>query len=192
MQQSAGLSEFGRAIDISRFILQRFVFHASIVHPLGEAGKLKLTTDCTTLEFALSQLLGDFKVALSTLGRDYKALRAFRPLLFLDKPALGREDETRDVPAVVLLHHILVRTNSLPLPHELLGWQEGEYIRFIAEHTDHENRKFIDKVLQDWEDGNKPVKIAGGEEELQEYVDIAKAVMKREREREAEAKEVQA
>jgi hypothetical protein len=59
-------------------VIRRFVLHASIVQPLGEGGKLKLTTDCTSLEFALSQLLSDYKLNLAALGDDFKALRAFR------------------------------------------------------------------------------------------------------------------
>lgn len=64
--------------EIGKFILQRFVLHASIAHPLGEGGKLKLTTDLTTLEFAVSQMLSDCKLNLNALGDNFKALRSFR------------------------------------------------------------------------------------------------------------------
>lgn len=67
-----------RVLELCKFTFQRFVLHASIVHPLGEGGKLKLTTDCTTLEFAVSQLLGDYKLNLASLDGDFKTLRAFR------------------------------------------------------------------------------------------------------------------
>ena len=64
--------------DLCRYTLHRFVLHASIVHPLGEGGKLKLTTDLTTMEFAISQLLSDYKLNLAALDGDYRALRALR------------------------------------------------------------------------------------------------------------------
>ena len=48
------------------------------MHPLGEGGKLKLTTDLTTMEFAISQLLSDYKLNLAALDGDYRALRALR------------------------------------------------------------------------------------------------------------------
>lgn len=67
-----------RVTELCKFTFQRFVLHASIVHPLGEGGKLKLTTDCTTLEFAISQLLGDYKLNLASLDGEFRALRAFR------------------------------------------------------------------------------------------------------------------
>lgn len=72
------LTSLSRVCDMCRHTLHRFVLHASIVQPLGEGGKLKLTTDLTTLEFAVSQLLGDYKVNLASLDGDYRALRALR------------------------------------------------------------------------------------------------------------------
>lgn len=65
-------------MELCKYVLHRFVLHASIVSPLGEGGKLKLTTDLTTLEFAVSQLLSDYKLNLASLGQEFRALRAFR------------------------------------------------------------------------------------------------------------------
>jgi hypothetical protein len=57
--------------------------HASLARPLGEAGKLQLTTDMTELEFALSAFVVDPVHqrpggGLQALGDDYKMLRAMR------------------------------------------------------------------------------------------------------------------
>lgn len=71
-----------RVIDIAGTILNNFVLHASIVRPLGESGKLKLLTDMTNLEFVINQLLGDQKLGLPALGDKFKALRAFRSVIF--------------------------------------------------------------------------------------------------------------
>ena len=80
-------------LAIVRFTIKTFVLHASIAKPLGESGKLQLTTDMTELEFALSALLaGDAKAApgagggaaakrgadWESVGEDYRALRAMR------------------------------------------------------------------------------------------------------------------
>lgn len=46
-----------RILSLSRYIIQIFLLHASIVKPLGESGKLKLTTDMTELEVAISSIL---------------------------------------------------------------------------------------------------------------------------------------
>ena len=84
----------GWVLATARFTIQTFVLHASVAKPLGERGKLQLTTDMTELEFALSAFIsGDGKGAPSggaqkrgaeweSLGDDYRALRAMRCVSF--------------------------------------------------------------------------------------------------------------
>ena len=60
---------------MARFTVQTFVLHASIIKALGESGKLKLTSDTTSLEFAISQYLSSHSLALSSMGDQFKALR---------------------------------------------------------------------------------------------------------------------
>ena len=50
-----------RAISLVQHVVRTFILHASSTRPLGEMGKLQLTTDMTELEFALSafMVLGD-------------------------------------------------------------------------------------------------------------------------------------
>jgi hypothetical protein len=67
-----------RVLDLARHIVQVFVLHASLVKPLGENGKLRLTSDMTALEFAISQLLSHHKLNLNALGTEFKSLRALR------------------------------------------------------------------------------------------------------------------
>jgi hypothetical protein len=74
-----------RTLSLVRHILRTFVLHASIARPLGESGKLKLTSDMTELEFALSTFLlaagGQDRrsvIKLAEIGDEYLALRAFR------------------------------------------------------------------------------------------------------------------
>ena len=56
----------------------------SIARPLGENGKLQLTSDMTELEFAVSAFVAKSGVQgkqganMEVLGEDYKALRAMR------------------------------------------------------------------------------------------------------------------
>ena len=77
-----------------RFAIRTFVLHASIAKPLGESGKLQLTTDMTELEFALSAFMsggggggGDKGQSArrgadwDSVGADYRALRAMRCVL---------------------------------------------------------------------------------------------------------------
>ena len=65
------------------FVIRIFVLHVSIAKPLGESGKLQLTSDMTELEFALSSFLVDNTQGkrggdLESVGDDYKMLRAMR------------------------------------------------------------------------------------------------------------------
>jgi len=70
-------------LPIVKYIIRIFVLHASIAKPLGESGKLQLTTDMTELEFALNAFLGpSSKRGLETAGEEYKMLRAMRSVLF--------------------------------------------------------------------------------------------------------------
>lgn len=68
-----------RALELARFTVQTFVLHASIVKPLSESGKLKLTADTTALEFAISQYLSAYGLSLSSMGDQFKALRGPSP-----------------------------------------------------------------------------------------------------------------
>ena len=76
-----------------RFAIQTFVLHASIAKPLGESGKLQLTTDMTELEFALSAFMSDKTQSgkrgadWESVGEDYRALRAMR---YVSTLVLGR------------------------------------------------------------------------------------------------------
>ena len=58
------------------------MLNASIAKPLGEGGKLQLTSDMTELEFALSAFMAEGgsqrAVRLDVIGDDYRALRAMR------------------------------------------------------------------------------------------------------------------
>lgn len=180
-----------RALDLARFTVQTFILHASIVKQLGESGKLKLTSDTTSLEFAISQYLSSHGLSLANMGDQFKALRgelswyfgacaladplpsaAFRPLLFLDDSQLASTSQTIDVPALILLHHILSRS-PLSLPHQVHGWSEAEYVRWLNEHGEKERIRVVEGVVRTWEDS----RMEGAPEE--ELVRVLKEVLER-------------
>ncbi|EJD03176.1 uncharacterized protein FOMMEDRAFT_146834 [Fomitiporia mediterranea MF3/22] len=149
---------------IAKNVVRSFVLNASIANPLGEGGKLQLTSDMTELEFALSAFMADGgsqrAVRLDVIGDDYRALRAMR---------------TSGLPPLVVLHHILVRS-PLPLPHSLHGWSEAEYVRWVEEHTEEEALTLIDGVLIHWEKINEPGSesiIDQDPEKAKEFVQLA-------------------
>lgn len=76
---------------------------------------------------------------------------------------------------MVLFHHIIVRGSSssssssagghsksgsditaaspstLLLPHQAHRWQESEYVKYISEHSEVENRRLVEAVVKDWD-----------------------------------------
>ena len=73
-----------RLASIAKDVIRSFVTHASIAKPLGEGGKLQLTSDMTELEFALSAFMAEGGTknkrasTFNAIGEDYRALRAMR------------------------------------------------------------------------------------------------------------------
>lgn len=127
-----------RTKSIGQHILQVFIFQASLIRPLSEAGKLKLAGDMAELEFTISQFVSEYGAKMEQLGAAYKALRTFRPLLFLDSAQLTAAHHTSDLSKLILIHHLIVRSQSinkgLPLPntvydlsrHEYMKWMDGQ------------------------------------------------------------------
>ncbi|KAF8626868.1 hypothetical protein AX15_004686 [Amanita polypyramis BW_CC] len=175
------LNETGRAwtISIAKFTVKTFLLHASIAKPLSESGKLQLTSDMTELEFILSAFLIEGSQArrnegLEPIGDDYLALRAMRPLLFLNNEQLTSTTFTNGLKPLLVLHHILVRS-PLPLPHALHGWQEAEYVRWVNEHSEEETWTLVEGGLERWE------KVSASEGrnvgEGKEYAEMARRVL---------------
>ena len=72
-----------RVTSIVQYVIKTFVLHASIAKPLGETGKLQLTSDMTELEFALSAFMSDKSQnkrggSWGGVQEEYKCLRAMR------------------------------------------------------------------------------------------------------------------
>ncbi|KIM91987.1 hypothetical protein PILCRDRAFT_809983 [Piloderma croceum F 1598] len=175
------VGEAGRAwaMSIVKFVIRTFVLHMSIAKPLGESGKLQLTSDMTELEFALSAFMVEDKQSkrgsiLDGVGDNYRALRAMRPLLFLENALLASPKHTAGLPPLIVLHHILVRS-PVPLPHSLHGWQEAEYVRWVDEHSEEEAWTLVEGGLSHWEkvtdsEGQDP-------KSALEYVNLARSVL---------------
>ncbi|KIJ39463.1 hypothetical protein M422DRAFT_210357 [Sphaerobolus stellatus SS14] len=161
--------------QIVKYTLKTFVNHASIAKPLGESGKLQLARDMADLEFALNTFMveqGQKAAKLHSIGDEYKALRALRPLLFLDNANLSSPEHTVGLPALVVLHHILVRS-PIPLPHTLHGWHEAEYVRWVDEHSEEECLTLIEGGIVHWEKLHE----TEDDDDAEEFVSLARAVL---------------
>lgn len=131
-----------RILRIAKHALRSFVVHASLIRPLGEGGKLKLTSDMTELEFAISQLLGSApapSLSMADCGFDFKALRSFRALIFKEDLA-NTLDELLPLQSGLatheVAHHIIVRSEKILLPQDLHKWSRIEYIKWLENRKD--------------------------------------------------------
>ncbi|KAF8135795.1 hypothetical protein EV363DRAFT_1447546 [Boletus edulis] len=158
---------------IVKYVIRMFVMHASIAKPLGECGKLQLTTDMAELEFSLNAFLADGSQSkrsgsLESIGEEYKALRAMGPLLFLENAHLASPERTARRAAP---HPRPVTVATL---HTLHGWQEAEYVRWVDEHAPEEALSLIDGCISHWEKRDRH----GQEDEMGvEYIGLARAVL---------------
>lgn len=170
-------------LDIVRHVLRAFVLHVSIVKPLDEMRKLQLTGDMTELEFSLGSFVSEGKGkrpgasggGLDAAGAEYRALRALRPLLFLETARLAERTATAGLPPLVVLHHILVRA-PIPLPHVLHGWQAHEYVRWVEEHSEAEALTLVEGGLTHWEKTNE-MEGDPGQDPGAEYLALARSVL---------------
>ncbi|KAF8750759.1 Golgi transport complex subunit 5 [Rhizoctonia solani] len=163
-------------ISVAKNVIRTFVLNASIIKPLGEAGKLQLTSDMTELEFTLGSFVADPSRrtgSLDVLGDDYRVLRALRPLLFLDTALLSSPDDTYSLPPLIILHHIIVRS-PYPLPHTLHTWTEAEYVRWIEDHTPREALALVEACVPKWE--TQTVETNNTDED---WVTLVRAVLRR-------------
>ena len=129
----------------------------------------------------------------SVVGEEYKTLRAMRsvqsiladpasfsylrrrPLLFLETTQLSSESQTAGVPPLIVLHHILVRSSPhIQLPHEVHGWQETEYVKWVDEHEEKECWMLVKSALDRWEQVEEE-----NDHDGDVYMDLARQVLNR-------------
>ncbi|GJP61316.1 hypothetical protein CLOP_g18490 [Closterium sp. NIES-67] len=135
-----------------------FVRHASLVRPLSEAGRLRLARDMGELEFAVGQHL----FPNHALGPSYRALRAFRPLLFLDLDKIPTSSLLQDLPPSVVLHHLFSRgPPELLSPYARIQQPPARYSLWMDQHSEQQAWQGIKASLDDYVGS---VKARGGKE----------------------------
>ncbi|CAF0791631.1 unnamed protein product [Adineta ricciae] len=115
-----------------------FVEHVSLVRPLSESGMTRLVADFAQMELALVP----FCRRLTDLGKHYKILKAFRPLLVLNTDEFQNNSVVGDVvPYDVVLHHLFARApDDLRSPHQVMNWSISRYIQWLDEHPNMNDR----------------------------------------------------
>ncbi|KAG0451252.1 hypothetical protein HPP92_026327 [Vanilla planifolia] len=129
-------------------ILVFFIRHASLVRPLSESGKLRMARDMAELELAVGQNL----FPVEQLGPPYRALRAFRPMMFLDTAQLWGSPLLHDLPPSVILHHLYSRgPDELQSPLQRNKLTPLQYSRWLDSQGEDQIWKGIKVTLDDYE-----------------------------------------
>ncbi|XP_021370975.1 conserved oligomeric Golgi complex subunit 5-like [Mizuhopecten yessoensis] len=116
-----------------------FVRHASLVRPLGEGGKMRLAADFAQMELAISP----FCKRVSDIGKDYRLLRAFRPLLFQTPEHICKGPTLGDIiPYSTCLHFLFARgaPPELRSPHIAADWSVSRYSQWLDSHPSEKDR----------------------------------------------------
>ncbi|GLT63331.1 hypothetical protein SLA2020_359040 [Shorea laevis] len=128
-------------------VLIFFIGHASLVRPLSESGKLRMARDMAELELAVGQNL----FPVEQLGAPYRALRAFRPLIFLETSQLGASPLLQDLPPSVILHHLYSRgPEELQSPLQRNKLTPMQYSLWLDSHGEDQIWKGIKATLDDY------------------------------------------
>ena len=134
---------------LATFSIYCFVSNASLIRPLGESGRLKITQDLGDLELTLEQLMfkGGSTTALNQImdGKPYAELRAVRQMLFwsgLENKQLSseqiakaffREVWVKDVRPSTAFHFLLTfAPKLLSSPHHANHIPAGEYVNILV------------------------------------------------------------
>lgn len=128
-------------------VLIFFIRHAALVRPLSESGKLRMARDMAELELAVGQNL----FPVEQLGAPYRALRAFRPVIFFETSQLGASPLLQDLPPSVILHHLYSRgPDELQSPMQMNKFTPLQYSLWLDSRGEDQIWKEIKATLDDY------------------------------------------
>ncbi|CAK6977030.1 LOW QUALITY PROTEIN: conserved oligomeric Golgi complex subunit 5 [Scomber scombrus] len=124
--------------SIAKRAIELFIRHASLLRPLGEGGKMRLAADFAQMEMAVAPLCR----RVSDLGKPYRMLRSFRPLLFQTSELIASSPAVGDlIPYSTLLHFFFTRSPSeLKSPHQRAEWSIARYSQWLDDHPSERDR----------------------------------------------------
>ncbi|XP_029598343.1 conserved oligomeric Golgi complex subunit 5 isoform X2 [Salmo trutta] len=124
--------------SIAQRCITLFIRHASLLRPLGEGGKMRLAADFAQMELAVAPLCR----RVSELGKPYRLLRSFRPLLFQNSELIASSPAVGDlIPYSTLLHFLFTRAPSeLKSPHQRAEWSIARYSQWLDDHPSERDR----------------------------------------------------
>ncbi|XP_066448023.1 conserved oligomeric Golgi complex subunit 5 [Eleutherodactylus coqui] len=143
------MTDYFRHFDCTEFVydnteaiaqraIELFIRNASLLRPLGEGGKMRLAADFAQMELAVAPLCR----RVADLGRSYRLLRSFRPLLFQTSEHIANSASVGDlIPFSVILQFLFTRAPpELKSPFQRAEWSIARYSQWLDDHPSEKDR----------------------------------------------------
>uniref|UniRef100_A0A8C3WP07 Conserved oligomeric Golgi complex subunit 5 n=1 Tax=Catagonus wagneri TaxID=51154 RepID=A0A8C3WP07_9CETA len=126
---------------IARRAIELFIRNASLIRPLGEGGKIRLAADFAQMELAV----GPFCRRVSDLGKSYRMLRSFRPLLFQTSEHMASSPAVGDViPFSIIIQFLFTRAPAeLKSPFQRAEWSHARFSQWLDDHPSEKDRLLL-------------------------------------------------
>ncbi|XP_033050954.1 conserved oligomeric Golgi complex subunit 5 isoform X3 [Trachypithecus francoisi] len=132
---------FDNTEAIAQRAIELFIRHASLIRPLGEGGKMRLAADFAQMELAV----GPFCRRVSDLGKSYRMLRSFRPLLFQASEHVANSPALGDViPFSIIIQFLFTRAPAeLKSPFQRAEWSHARFSQWLDDHPSEKDRLLL-------------------------------------------------
>ncbi|XP_077194284.1 conserved oligomeric Golgi complex subunit 5 [Paroedura picta] len=126
---------------IAQRAIELFIRNASLLRSLGDGGKMRLAADFAQMELAVAPLCR----RVSDLGKPYRLLRSFRPLLFQTSEHIANSPALGDIiPFSTILQFLFTRAPpELKSPFQRAEWTVARYSRWLDDHPSEKDRLIL-------------------------------------------------
>ncbi|KAM5236605.1 conserved oligomeric Golgi complex subunit 5 isoform 8-T8 [Ctenodactylus gundi] len=126
---------------IAQRAIELFVRNASLIRFLGEGGKMRLAADFAQMELAV----GPFCRRVSDLGKSYRMLRSFRPLLFQTSEHVASSPTLGDIiPFSIVIQFLFTRAPpELKSPFQRAEWSHARFSQWLDDHPSEKDRLLL-------------------------------------------------
>ncbi|KAJ1063197.1 hypothetical protein K5549_012672 [Capra hircus] len=138
---------FDNTEAIAQRAIELFIRNASLIRPLGEGGKMRLAADFAQMELAV----GPFCRRVSDLGKSYRMLRSFRPLLFQTSEHVASSPALGDIiPFSIIIQFLFTRAPpELKSPFQRAEWSHARFSQWLDDHPSEKDRLLLIRQLEE-------------------------------------------
>uniref|UniRef100_A0A8C6BLR9 Conserved oligomeric Golgi complex subunit 5 n=1 Tax=Monodon monoceros TaxID=40151 RepID=A0A8C6BLR9_MONMO len=132
---------FDNTEAVAQRAIELFIRNASLIRPLGEGGKMRLAADFAQMELAV----GPFCRRVSDLGKSYRMLRSFRPLLFQTSEHVASSPALGDIiPFSIIIQFLFTRAPpELRSPFQRAEWSHARFSQWLDDHPSEKDRLLL-------------------------------------------------